>query len=372
MSATSTTSTAATSSALAPSTATGVMSTATAIDLAKSVGDMTGMTGARKAAILILKLGIDRAGPLLRQLERHELAMVTRELASLGSVDLAVANKILSDFTKLASGEKPLPIADVALAKEYLVANLGKRRAREILSALDETAPSVPFQFLDALPPDVIAAHLALEHPQTIALVISHLSPDFASLILESIDETLVADIGVRLAMLDQVASTSLARVEAGVRERLAPVLENRFLELTGGTDTLVELLTRLDKSLQEQVIEGLNAVDPELGQEVKNKLFVFDDMRILDDRQIQMVLRSVDANRLPLALKGVDPVVRDLFLNNLSSRARENLVDEMGLMGSVRIAEVEDAQAEILATVASLEESGELVINRGGADFVS
>jgi flagellar motor switch protein FliG len=211
-----------------------------------------------------------------------------------------------------------------------------------------------------------------MEHPQTIALVLSHLSPDFASAILDSIDEGVVAEIGVRLATLDQVTSTSLARVEAGIRERLSPVLENRFLEVTGGTDTLVELLTRLDKSLQEKVIDGLNSVDPELGKEVKNKLFVFDDMRILDDRQIQMVLRNVDANRLPMALKGVDPVVRDLFLNNLSSRARENLVDEMGLMGSVRIAEVEEAQAEILAVVASLEESGELVINRGGADFVS
>ncbi len=345
---------------------------ATALAMAKGINDLAGLSGARKAAILILKLGIDKSGPLLRGLEQHEVAMVIRELASLGSVKMPVANSILKEFTELATGDKPLPIADVELAKEFLVTNLGKRRAREILSQLDETAPSVPFQFLDALDPEVIALHLAMEHPQTIALVISHLSPDFASAILDSIDEGLVAEIGVRLATLDQVTSTSLARVEAGVRERLSPVLENRFLEITGGTDTLVELLTRLDKTLQEKVIEGLNSVDPELGKEVKNKLFVFDDIRILDDRQIQMVLRNVDANRLPMALKGVDLIVRDLFLNNLSSRARENLVDEMGLMGSVRIAEVEEAQAEILAVVTGLEESGELVINRGGADFVS
>ncbi len=345
---------------------------ASALAVARGIDDLSGLSGARKAAILILKLGIDKSGPLLRGLEQHEVALVIRELASLGSVELPMANSILKEFTRLANGDKPLPIADVELAKEYLVANLGKRRAREILSELDETAPSVPFQFLDALAPDVIAFHLSAEHPQTIALVISHLSPEFASAILDSIDEALVAEIGVRLATLDQVTSTSLARVEAGIRERLSPVLENRFLEVTGGTDTLVELLTRLDKTLQEKVIEGLNSVDPDLGKEVKNKLFVFDDMRILNDRQIQMVLRNVDANRLPMALKGVDPVVRDLFLNNLSSRARENLVDEMGLMGSVRIAEVEEAQAEILAVVTGLEESGELVINRGGADFVS
>lgn len=343
-----------------------------ALAAAAGSSDLVAMTGARKAAILILRLGIDKSGPLLRGLEQHEVAMVIRELASLGSVGLPTANTILREFTTLASGEKPLPVADVELAKEFLIANLGKRRAREILSELDETAPSVPFQFLDALAPDVIGFHLSYEHPQTIALVLSHLSPDFASAILATMDDGVVAEIGVRLATLDQVTSSSLALVEAGLRERLKPILENRFLEMTGGTDTLVEVLTRLDKGLQEKVVEGLNAVDPELGKEVKNKLFVFDDMRILDDRQIQMVLRSVDANRLPMALKGVDPLVRDLFLNNLSSRARENLVDEMSLMGSVRIAEVEEAQAEILAVVAGLEESGELVINRGGADFVS
>ncbi len=358
-----------TTSQLSP--ATGTIPAATALAAANGL-DVTGMTGARKAANLILKLGIDKSGPLLRGLEQHEVALVIRELASLGSVDLPVANSILKEFTRLASGEKPLPIADVELAKDYLVTNLGKRRAREILSELDETAPSVPFQFLDALDPEVIAVHLAMEHPQTIALVVSHLSPEFASAILDAIDDAMVAEIGVRLATLDQVTSTSLALVEAGVRERLSPVLENRFLEVTGGTDTLVELLTHLDKTLQEKVIDGLNSVDPELAKEVKAKLFVFDDMRILDDRQVQMVLRNVDANRLPMALKGVDPVVRDLFLNNLSSRARENLVDEMGLMGSVRIAEVEEAQAEILAVVAGPEESGELVTNRGGADFVS
>ncbi len=331
-----------------------------------------GVTGARKAAVLILKLGVERSGPLLRGLHQHEVAAIIRELASLGSVDGKLADSILREFTELATGDRPLPLGDPRLAKEYLEANLGKRRAREILSQLDETAPSVPFQFLDALEPEVISFHLAMEHPQTVALVLSHLAPEFASAILGPMEPELVSDVGVRLATLEQVTSVSLAGVEAGLRERLSPVLENRFLEVTGGVDTLVELLTRIDKSLQERVIEALFATDPELGKEVKAKLFVFDDMRILDDRQVQLVLRSVDANRLPLALKGVDPVVRDLFLNNLSSRARENLLDEMDLLGSVRIADVEEAQAEILAVVSSLEESGELVINRGGADFVS
>ncbi len=330
------------------------------------------MSGARKAAVLILKLGIEKSGPLLRGLEQHEVAAIIAELANLGSVDMELADGVLQEFVTLASGAKPLPIADVHLAKEYLETNLGKRRAREILSQLDDTAPSVPFQFLDAIEPDVVAFHMAQEHPQAIALVLSHLSPEFSSQILASLEPDLVSDIGVRLATLDQVTSTSLAAVEQGLRERLSPVLENRFLEVTGGVDTLVELLSHLNKNLQERVISALNSFDSELGKEVKAKLFVFDDIRILDDRQIQLVLRSVDANRLPLALKGVDPAVRDLFLNNLSSRARENLLDEMGLLGSVRLAEVEEAQAEILAVITGLEESGDLVINRGGADFVS
>lgn len=355
----------------APANALTVANAANAANTTGS-GSVRSLSGVRKAAIVLLVLGVERSGPLLRDLHRHEVAAIIHELARLGSVDARTAERVMTEFSGLAAGTKPLPIGNPELAKEFLEANLGKRQAREILSQLDDTAPSVPFQYLDALEPDVIAYHLAFEHPQTIALVLSNLSAEVSSAILERLDPDLVSDVGVRLATLEQVTSVSLAAVEAGLRERMSPVLENRFLEVTGGVDTLVEVLTRLDKGLQEKVIGALNAVDPELGMDVKSKLFVFDDMRILDDRQIQLVLRNVDANRLPLALKGTDAAVRDLFLNNLSSRARENLVDEMELLGSVRLADVEEAQSEILAVVATLEESGELVINRGGADFVS
>lgn len=341
----------------------------TAMPPVRPVGEIS---GARRAAILLLKLGAERSGPILRGLHRHEVAAIMRELSELGSVDHDLAEAVVQQFAVMAKGTPPLPIGDANLAIEFLESNLGKRQAREILSQLDETAPAVPFQFIDDLDPVIVAHHLGFEHPQTIALVLSNLAAESASAILDGFDDDLVAQVGVRLATLEQVSSRALAMVEQGIRERLLPVLENRFLEGTGGVGPVVEVLTRLDKSRQEHVIGALSAVDPELSMEVKSKLFVFADMTLLTDRQIQLVLRNVDANRLPLALKGVTSRVRDLFLNNLSSRARENLIDEMDLLGSVRLSDVEEAQAEIIAVVGALEEQGELVINRGGMDFVS
>jgi flagellar motor switch protein FliG len=149
-------------------------------------------------------------------------------------------------------------------------------------------------------------------------------------------------------------------------------VLENKFLDATGGIDSLVEVITLADKAVEEIIMSGLKEVDAELAADVRAKLFVFADLQLLTDRQMQMVLRSIDSSILPLALKGVGDAVRDKVLNNLSSRARENLLDEIELLGSVRTTDVEDAQNQILEIVRQLEESGELVIDRGGGDFVS
>jgi flagellar motor switch protein FliG len=328
--------------------------------------------GARKVAVLILRMGIEKAGPLLFSLKKHEVAAIVEELAELGAVDTEVGDAVLAEFIEAATGEPPLPIGNVELARRFLEESLGDRTAREILGHIDHTAPAVPFQFLDRLDPAVIAVNLSVEMPQTIALVLSTLNVDFAGKILEHLPPEQIADVGVRLGAIDRVASVGLIEVEAALEERLRPAFENRFFAAEGGVDTLVSMINNLPKDIGAEILQAVENYDPDLANEIRIRMFVFEDLLMLDDRQMQLVLRGVDTNVLPLALKGVTSDLREKFLGNLSSRARENLLDEMELLGSVRMADVAEAQTGILQGVQSLEESGELVINRGGDDFVS
>ncbi len=328
--------------------------------------------GARKVAILMLRLGVDKAGPLLFGLKKHEVAAVAHELAALGSVELSVADSVLEEFRTDAMGTPPLPMADAELARHYLEEALGDRTAREILSHLDSTAPSVPFQFLDRLAPELVAASLEEEQPQVIAMILSTLHVEYSGAVLDLLPEELVAEVGVRLGAIDKVPSEAMQAVEAGLEERLAPALEDRFITAGEGVPTLVALLAELSKEATDNILAALDAADTELANEVRSQMFVFADMTLIDDRQMQTVLRGVDSNSLPLALKGTSEDVRDKFLNNLSARARDDLKDEMELLGSVRMADVAEAQATIIEVVRQLEASGEIVINRGGGDFVS
>jgi len=333
--------------------------------------DLSGLSNRRKAGIVLLRLGAEGAGPLLRTLRTSELAAAVQEVSSLGRVDVDVADAVLAEFVDAAEGEA-LPSGDLDLAVEYLVSTFGERRAREIMAELDGSAPNIPFQFLDSLEPAVIAENLAGEQAQTIALVLSHLTPELSAGITSHLPPEVVVQVGFRLGMMDRVTTDALEAVEDGVRYRFSAVLENKFLDATGGIDSLVELLTLADKAVEDVIMKGLAEVDADLAAEVRAKMFVFADLQLLDDRQMQVLLRNVDASKLPLALKGVGDVVRDKIFNNLSSRARDNLLDEIELLGSVRMTDVEEAQAEILESVRTLEEAGEIIINRGGGDFVT
>lgn len=333
--------------------------------------ELSSLSPKQKAAIVLVRLGAEEAGPLLRALKRSELTEIVQEVASLGRVEMEVADKVLREFLRAAEGDA-LPQGDHELAFEYLSSTFGERTAREVMGELDGSAPNIPFQFLDNLSPEVIAENLVGEQPQTIALVLSHLTPEQSAEIISHLPSESVVQVGLRLSSLDRVTSDALEAVEAGLKQRFSAVLENKFLDATGGVDSLVELLMLADKPVEDVIMGGLAELDADLAAEVRAKMFVFADLQLLDDRQMQTVLRSVDASRLPLALKGVADVVRDKVLNNLSSRARENLLDEIELLGSVRMTDVEEAQNEILESVRQLEETGELVINRGGNDFVT
>lgn len=333
---------------------------------------ITGQDGVRRAAILMMRLGVQQAGPLLRKLRPEEVSAIVAEMARLGPVNTEMANSIYREFTEVAkSGSKPLRVGDADLAREMLEANFGDRAAREVLSNIDDIATSVPFQYLDALDPDVVSEYLQAEHPQLSAAVLSHLGAEEAAKVMNALPEETLADVGVRLGRMEKVASAAVDALESGLRLKMTPVLERRFRE-AGGGPILVALLNRMDNTSADAIFTALETSDPELAKEVRALLFVFEDLTLLDDRQMQRLLREVDMSVLPLALKGAPSWLRDHILDNLSSRAKENLLDEMEIIGSVRMSDVEEARESILEQVRRLESAGELVINRGGGDFVT
>jgi flagellar motor switch protein FliG len=332
------------------------------------------LSGNQKAAPVLLWLGAERSAPLLRTMSRREVSAVIGELAKLGTVDAVTANEVLDEFLNMATGvgDQPLPRGDVKTARLLLEESLGDRAAYEVLRDVNKSAPEVPFQFLHGLEPGIVASFLKDEHPQTIALVLTNLTMDYGVDVLSALPTPLLTQVAVRVGTLDRVTSTALEAVERGLKKRMAPILENTLAPGTGGVDTLVELLTKLDKDAETAVYSALEEYDAHLAVIVRGKMFIFDDLVLLDDRQMQLALRQIDAAKLPLALKGVKDEVKSRVLDNLSSRARENLLDEIELLGQVRLSDVTAAQNEILDAVRALEESGEIVIDRGGGDYVS
>lgn len=332
------------------------------------------LSGPQKAAVLLLRLGAERAAPLLRTLQRSEVSAIMAELAQLGAIDGRLADTVVDEFLTLASGagDRPLPIGDVRMARLLLSQSLGDRAAFEVLREVDRSSSSeIPFQFLEGLEPATIADALAGEHPQTIALVLTHLAMDVAAAVLGCLPVELLSDVAVRVGTLDRVTAPTLAAVERALRRSMAPVLQTTFAPGAGGVDTLVQLLTKVQPEASEAIYAALETHDPSLAGQVRAKMFTFNDLALLDDRQMQLLLRHVEGSKLPMALKGVRDDVKARVFDNLSSRARENLVDEIDLLGQVRLADVAAAQEEVLEVVRTLEASGELVVNRGGGDYV-
>lgn len=337
-----------------------------------TLADLASLSAHRKAAILMLRVGIQDAGPLLKSLRHEELILVVREFSNLGRVDPELADEVLKDFLETAR-HTTLPSGDEEVALEFLESTFGEHLAQEILGESRGSAPAPPpFHFIASMDAYTAVENLGGEHPQVVALVLSYLKPAQAAAIISALPSELAVEVGMRLGTMEKVSSDAITSVEEGLRHRFASVLENNFVDSIGGVDSLVGVIALSDKAVEDAIMQGLTQYDADLAAEVRAKLFVFDDLELLTDRQMQVLLRTVDSSDLPLALKGVNESIRDQFLNNLSSRARENLLDEIELLGSVRMSDVEAAQTTVLDVVRSLEESGDLVIDRGGGDFVS
>jgi flagellar motor switch protein FliG len=325
--------------------------------------------GVRKAAVLLIQLGRERAAKVLADLSDSEVEAVSAEIARLESISPQEGESVLEEFRDTLIARGHIAQGGLGLARQLLEESLGGERASEIIDRLTAAAVQMPFHFLHDADPAQLRSFIAEEHPQVIALVLAHMTPDRASLLLSGLESDKQADVAHRIAVMDRTSPDVVKAVEATLERKLSSVLQPSGVSKVGGVDPLVNIINRSDRATERQIVEGLETLDPQLADEVRSRMFMFEDIVTIDDRSLQQVLRQVDAASLAYALKGVAEPVRDKVVSNLSERAGEALLEEVDLLGSVRLTEVEEAQQTVIRTIRQLEEQGQITLRRGGDD---
>jgi flagellar motor switch protein FliG len=331
----------------------------------------TEMTGARKAAIFLVSVGQERAAQILKTMRESEVTEIMAEVARLPRVDPETIDAIHDEVALGLTARRYIAQGGVDFARAVLEASVGESKAGEIFDRLSFAFTSAPFEFLRKTDPRQVLSFIQDEHPQTIALVLAYMNADEASLVLSGLPEELQRDVAVRLATMDSTSPDIIATVENALERRLSSVLQQGETSIVGGIQTLVEVLNRSDRATERLIFEGLEEWNEELADEVRSRMFVFEDITTLDDKSVQLVLRQVDSKDLAMALKGVRPEVRRKIMDNMSSRAAENLVEEIEMLGAVRLKAVEEAQGAIVRVIRALEEAGQIVLTRSGDEFV-
>ena len=325
--------------------------------------------GVRKAAVLLIQMGKERAAQVMSHLSDAEVEAISGEIARLDAVSASETSQVLEEFHDLATAHAHVTQGGFGFAQQLLEQSLGPERAKEIMERLHAAAVQMPFQFLHRADPAQLRSFIADEHPQVIALVLAHMAADKASLLLSGLPAHQQAVVAHRIAVMDRTSPEIVRTVEAVLERKLSSMLQPTEVSRVGGVDPLVNIINRSDRPTERQIVEGLEGLDPALADEVKSRMFMFEDITGLDDRSVQQVLRQVDTAELALALKGVSDAVRSKITANLSERAAENLLDEVELLGAVRLAQVEEAQQGVIRTIRQLEEQGQIMVRRGNDD---
>ena len=325
--------------------------------------------GIRKAAILLVQLGQDKAAKILHHLRESEVEAISSEISQLDGLRAEETDAVINEFHTLATAHANVLQGGPDFARALLEESLGRDRAESIMNRLAAAARQLPFQFLHRADPRQLLSFISGEHPQIIAVVLAHLPSDRATLVLSGLEPATQADVAHRLAVMDRTSPAVLKQLEAALEHRMSSVLQPTDFSAVGGVEPLIEIINRSDRTTERLIVEALEQRDPALAEEVKSRMFMFEDIVMLEDRDMQQVLRQVESGDLAMALKGVGDEVRTKVTSNMSERASVTLLEDVDLLGPVLLRQVEEAQATVLATVRRLEEAGEIVLRRGGDD---
>ncbi|MBO4497178.1 MAG: flagellar motor switch protein FliG [Lachnospiraceae bacterium] len=326
--------------------------------------------GVQKASILMIALGPERSSKLFTYLKEEEIESLTLEIANTKSVDQTTKDAVIDEFYELCLAQQYIAEGGINYAKELLEKALGNDKAIDVIGRLTASLQVRPFEFVRKTDPTQLLNFIQDEHPQTIALILSYLSPQQSSQIISALPPDKQADVAKRIAMMDRTSPDVIQEVEKVLEKKLASLV-NQDYTIAGGVDAVVEILNTVDRATEKHILETLEIEEPELADEIRKKMFVFEDILLLDDRSIQRVLREVDNSELAIALKGSNEQVQETIFNNLSKRLVVMIKEDMEFMGPVRMKDVEEAQQKIVNIIRKLEDTGEIVISRGGGDDI-
>ncbi len=325
------------------------------------------ITGLRKSAILLLSLGQDLASQIIGRLERGQIEDVSRELAETSAVSPEEQNQVLDEFYNMALAQSYVEQGGLAYAQALLEKSLPTDAAMDILKQVTQTIQQMPFQFLLKAEAENVLTFIQDEHPQTIALILSHLQSEKAAEIIAGLPQQKQVEVIKRVSAMEQTNPEVIKEVERGLESRLADVVSQTF-EKAGGVESAAEILNLADRSTEKGILESLETEDPDLVEQIRRLMFVFEDIMLVNDKGIQSVLKEVDNDELALALKTASEELQAKMFNNMSERAAQLIKEDMDYMGPVRLTDVEVAQQKIVDIVRRLEDAGEIIIQgRGG-----
>ncbi len=328
------------------------------------------LTGLQKAAILLIALGPERSALIFKHLKEEEIEDLTLEIANTRSVTPQAKEEVINEFYGVCLAQQYIAEGGINYAKELLEKALGNEKALDVIGKLTASLQVKPFEFIRKTEASQLLNFIQDEHPQTIALILSYLNPGQAALIISALPPDRQSDVAKRIAMMDRTSPDVIKEVEKILESKLSSLV-NQDYTIIGGVDAVVDILNTVDRSTEKHIMETLEIDEPELADEIRKKMFVFEDILLLDDRAIQRVLRDVDNSDLAIALKGANEEVQNAIFNNLSKRLALMIREDMEFMGPVRMKDVEEAQQKIVNTIRRLEDASEIVISRGGGDEI-
>ncbi len=326
--------------------------------------------GIQKAAILLITLGPEKASSIFQHLKEDEIEGLTLEIANTRSVSPQDKEEVLDEFYQVCLAQQYIAEGGIGYAKELLEKALGEDKAQGVIAKLTASLQVRPFEFVRKTEPAQLLNFIQDEHPQTIAMILSYLSSTQSAMILGALPPEKQADVARRIAQMDRTSPDVVKEVER-VLERKLSSLVNQDYTIVGGIDSIVNILNNVDRATEKRIMESLEIEEPELADEIRKKMFVFEDILLLDDRSIQRVLRDVENADLELALKSSTEEVQNVIFRNLSKRLAAMIKEDMDFMGPVRMKDVEEAQQKIVGIIRRLEDSADIVISRGGGDDI-
>jgi len=334
-------------------------------------GTKAELTGREKAAMLLIALGPEKSAEIFKYLKEEEIEQLTLEIANIRTVSPEQKEKVLEEFYQICLAQEYIAEGGINYAKEILEKALGTQKALDVLNKLTVSLQVRPFDFVRKADPSQLLNFIQNEHPQTIALILAYLRPQQASVVLAALPQEKQADVTRRIATMDRTSPEVIKEIERVLEKKLSALVTEDFTA-AGGVQAIVDILNNVDRGTEKNIMETLEIEDTELAEEIKKRMFVFEDIVTLDPRSIQRFLREVENTQLAIALKGpVSEGVKNKIYANMSKRMAEMIKEEIEFMGPMRLKDIEEAQQKIVNIIRKLEEAGEIVISRGGGDEV-